>query len=203
MNKKVLFLVLGSLVTASAAHADGCPGGDPASQVAALSKQTDALNTALGGGSNGIPTNGGDQPPAPANKPDESVIQNVINCLQPIAGSNAEARVRAEADVQLSTLYGLITQFYRSGLGKQGPGKVSYFDLRAATEVDATFMDSWMIFGQVVDGFSSAGWFDRRGIEMGLGINIGDERGYAIQGLEKQPQLTPEGQQLLQKLKSY
>jgi hypothetical protein len=195
--RKLSCVILGLFVIVPASYAS-CPAGDPASQVQAIQAQVDSIGAALGANGGGPDVNG--HPQAPASKPDESSIDDVIACAQPIANSGAASRIRATAEMQLSTLYGYITQYYRSGLGQQGPGKISFFDLKSATQVDSSFEDAWITYGQVIDGMLQESWFDQQGIKIGLGISISDEKNYAIQGLQALQNLSSQGQQILSKL---
>lgn len=123
--------------------------------------------------------------PQCTNKPDESVLTSIIACFE---DTNWQpVRTQAEADITLSSLYGAVTLCYRSGAGQLTPGKKSYFDLVAATQVDPTFEDAWLAFADTMAGMKVQGFFQKIAIQMGLGISIDDEVKVAIKGLEALP----------------
>ena len=120
-------------------------------------------------------------------KPDESMITAVITCLESSVASY-EPRAKSQADLQLSGLYGAITQCYRSGSAQQGPGKKSFQALEASTVADPTFELAWVSFGDTVADMKHDSFFKKKGIEIGLGISIDQEDKKAIQGLSALPQ---------------
>jgi hypothetical protein len=138
--------------------------------------------------------------PSCENKPDERIIGGVISCFQ--GGLQTfSAREQSEADLQLSGLYGAITQCYRTGIAQRAPGRLSFQSLVAATQADPTFETAWLTFSETVAGFKQEGFFGRRAVEIGLGISINAELKIAVSGLKSLPQ-TPSVVAELSKLKS-
>lgn len=132
-------------------------------------------------------------------KPNEAVIDNLISCFEGLTGQSP--RQASEGDLQLSSLYGIITQCYRSGMGQQAPGKKSFDDLANATIADPTYETAWLSFADVVAGMKGDSFLQRQEIQLGLGISIDDELQDAIQGLSALPQDTAVAAELA-KLKS-
>ena len=95
---------------------------------------------------------------------------------------------QSDADLQLSGLYGIVTQCFSSGIGQQGPGKKSFDDLAASTQADPTYETAWITFYETIAGMAQQGWFQKQAIQMGLGISISDELQSAINGLQALPQ---------------
>lgn len=172
MNGKNSVLVVFSMILmASASQAWAGGGCAPFVQMRAKTAQLDNL---FGGFGNTNATN----------KPAESVITDLIACYEPIVDSGQAARVRAEAELDLSTLYGMITQHYRSGVGQLAPGKKSYFDLRNSTSIDPTYEDAWINYSNVVAGLKEQGATQKFFVQRSLGIKIDDELSEALKGLE-------------------
>lgn len=134
-----------------------------------------------------------------SSKPDESVVDSLISCFE--ATSGLPARSQSDSDLQLSGLYGVITQCYRSGLGQQDPGKKSFDYMKSSTQADPTYETAWISYGDTVAGMKADNFFMRKLIESSLGISIDDEVNRAIQGLEQLPQDSAVSAEL-QKLRS-
>ena len=169
MMKSLLVLMLGFCIHQASAYAD-CGSFE------GLVSKSQALQAPFGDLDH----------PQCSGKPDESAIDGVISCFEKFSG--LPARNRARGDLELSGLYGVITQCYRSGLGQQATGKKSFDNLAASTQADPTFEIAWISFAETVAGMKQEGFFQRQAIQIGLGISIDDELQKAIQGLSALPQ---------------
>src|SRR6185312_8043412 len=86
-------------------------------------------------------------------KPDESVINGLISCLE--SSAPREALDRSTVDLHLSAMYGEIAQCYRSGLGQRTPGEKSWDYVVASTKDDPTNPDAWISYAGAIAGIKS------------------------------------------------
>jgi hypothetical protein len=101
-----------------------------------------------------------------------------------IKDADLDCRHQSMVSLQIANSYGIITQVYSTGLGKKKPGRLSFYALKNAHQIDPDFERAWLEYGQVVHNESSKNAIGRAFVESALDISLVQELEEVQRGLQ-------------------